>query len=117
MEASTGQTPDLSHLPAVLAMAADIAAIESRKSLTQKYRSIQSLQLTELQYKLLEGIDAEKIETARLGEIVSAFEALKKVEHMIEGKPTEIKGLVAYLVALEKEDVQMKEADVVEMES
>ena len=114
------QTPFLENLPEVLEMAATVASIGSKKPLIQKYRSVQSLQLTDVQAKLLRAITQDVIAEADLRAIVGAFKDLKTIEHLIDGKPTEIKGLVAYLVALEKEDVEretpfeFEEAEVVE---
>lgn len=103
------ETPNLANFPEVVEMAAAISAIESKRILVQKYRTVQSYQLTDLQLKLLSHIDESMISEAKLKDIVEAFKTLKTVEHMIEGKPTEIKGLVAYLVAIEKEDLERKD--------
>ena len=82
-----------------------IAELQNKQGLLLQYRNIQSLQLTELQYQILAAVTPDKIQEASLKDLMSAFKVLKGSEHLIEGKPTEIKGLVAYLVDIEKEEI------------
>ena len=86
-----------------------IADIQKKQGLLMQYRAIQSLQLTELQARVLESITPEKIADAPLRDLVVAFKILKDKELAIEGKPSEIKGLVAYLIELEKEEAALAE--------
>lgn len=86
-----------------------MADIQQKQGLLLQYRSLQSLQLTELQARILEAITPSKIEEAGLKDLVLAFKILKDKEQVIEGKPTEIKGLVAYLIKLEEEEVALNE--------
>ena len=96
-----------------------IAEVQSKQGLLLQYRLLQSLQLTELQARILEAITPEKIEQAGLKDLVLAFKILKDKEQVIEGKPTEIKGLVSYLIKLEEEEIALKEpvpeADITEI--
>lgn len=69
-----------------------------------KYRTFQSLQLTQIQARILDQITPEKIASATLSELVNAFKILKDKEQVIEGKPSEISGLVHYLIHMEKLD-------------
>lgn len=85
-------------------LAKKIADIGSKQGLLLKYRAIQSLQLTELQARVLEAITPEKIEEAPLRDLIMSYRILKDKELAVEGKPTEIKGLVAYLVEMEKQE-------------
>lgn len=86
-----------------------MADIQSKQGLLLQYRSLQSLQLTELQARILEAITPEKIEAADLKDLVLAFKILKDKEQVIEGKPSEIKGLVSYLIKIEEEEIALKE--------
>ena len=80
-----------------------IAELEHSKGILTKYRELQGLQLTSLQFRILESIAPEKIEGATLGELVSCFNVLKKSELAIQGKnPVRISGLVQYLLEMEK---------------
>jgi len=81
-----------------------LAKIQQKQGLLMKYRSLQSLQLTELQARVLEAITPEKIHEATLKDLVTCFKILKDKELNIEGKPSEIKGLVGYLIHMEKEE-------------
>jgi hypothetical protein len=83
---------------------ARIADIQQKQGLLLQYRSIQALQLTELQARVLEAITPEKIEEAPLRDLVASYKILKDKELNIEGKPSEIKGLVAHLIYLEKQE-------------
>lgn len=86
-----------------------IADVQKKQGLLLQYRSLQSLQLTELQARILEAITPEKIEEAGLKDLVLAFKILKDKEQVIEGKPSEIKGLVSYLIKLEEEEIALNE--------
>lgn len=90
-------------------LAKKIADIQTKQGLILKYRAIQSLQLTELQCKVLEAITPEKIDEAPLRDLVCAYKILKDKEQVIEGRPTEIKGLVAYLVEMEKRKIALED--------
>lgn len=75
---------------------------EGGKQLLQDYRSIQGLQLTALQVKILAALDDRKIREAPLRDLVNAFKVLKEKELLMDGKPTEIIGLAGYLQILEQ---------------
>lgn len=90
-----------------LTIASRIAKIQKEQGILLQYRSLQSLQLTELQARVLEAITTEKINEAPLRDLVVAFKILKDKELVLEGKPTDIKGLVAYLIELEKEEAAL----------
>ena len=84
--------------------------VRNKQGLLLKYRELQSLQLTSLQARILEAITPQKINEAPLRDLILAFKVLKDKEQIMEGKPTEIKGLVHYLLELEKQE------NIVEME-
>lgn len=86
-----------------------MADIQEKQGLLLQYRALQSLQLTELQARILEAITPEKIEDASMKDLVLAFKILKDKEQVIEGKPTEIKGLVSYLIKMEEEEMALTE--------
>lgn len=77
------------------------------------YRKVHSLALTEMQAKVLGAISDRKIQEASLRDLVGAYKVLKEKEHLVDGKPTEITGLVGYLVQLEKEEKEEKEKEIV----
>lgn len=87
---------------------ARIKDIQEKQGVLLQYRAIQSFQLTELQARVLEAITPEKINDAPLRDLVMSYKILKDKEQVIEGKPSEIKGLVAHLIYLEKQEAAMK---------
>ena len=89
-----------------------IADIQKKQGLLLQYRSIQSLQLTELQARVLEAITPEKINEAPLRDLVASYKILKDKELNIEGKPSEIKGLVAHLIYLEKQEAALTDGTI-----
>jgi len=93
-----------------------IADLQEKTGLLLKYRDIQNLHLTELQARVLEAITPEKIQLASLTELVTCFRILKDKELVSLGKPNEIKGLVGYLIQIEKEQA-IKDAPPVDVES
>lgn len=94
--------------------------LQKKQGLLLQYRSLQALQLTELQARVLEAVTPEKIEEASMKDLILAFKILKDKELVIDGKPSEIKGLISYLIEMEKEEaavekpipVDFKENDV-----
>ena len=84
-----------------------IADIQVKQGILIQYRALQSLQLTELQARVLEAITPEKIADAPLRDLVVCFKILKDKELVLDGKPSDIKGLVAYLIELEKQDAAL----------
>jgi len=98
-------------------LAKRIADLREKQGLLLKYRALQSLQLTELQCRVLEAITPEKIEEAPLRDLVLAYKVLKDKEQSIEGLPSDIKGLVGYLVELEKSklDSEASDADIIDV--
>ena len=83
-------------------LAKRMADIQAKHGILLKYRSIQTLQLTALQFSILEAITPEKIESASLLDFVKAFKILKQAELGIKGEPFKITGLVGYLTAIEE---------------
>lgn len=97
-----------------------ISLFENNTNVIEEYRSVQNLQLTSLQAKILENIDEDKMEDANLRELVSAYNILKNNERLEVGKPTEIHGLVGYLTYMEQKanitDIAQEEAIDAEFE-
>lgn len=100
---------------------ARIADIQSKQGVILQYRAIQNLQLTELQGRCLEAITPDKIEEAPLRDLIFAYKVLKDKELVVTGKPTELKGMMHYLIELEKQDdalateVSVEDADYEEV--
>lgn len=88
-------------------MARIIADVQAKQGIILKYRPLQSLQLTAIQARILDKITPEKIDMASLSDLVRAFAILKKSEMVLEGKPGEVKGLVALLVQMEREETAL----------
>lgn len=85
-----------------------IADLQLKQGVLLQYRAIQSLQLTELQARVLEAITPAKINEASLRDLVACYKILKDKELNIEGKPSEIKGLVAHLIHIERQEAALK---------
>lgn len=88
-------------------LAKRIAKIQEEQSILMQYRTLQSLELTALQSRILEQITPEKIEEASLRDLVLAFKILKDKELVVDGKPSEIKGLIGVLIEMEKEELAL----------
>lgn len=82
-----------------------VSELKAKQGILLEYKALQTLQLTELQAKLLAAITPDKIAEASLRDLVLAYKVLKDKELVGDGKPTEIKGLVAYLIELEKQEM------------
>ena len=86
-----------------------VAELQKKQGLLLKYRSIQALHLTELQLRVLEAITPEKINDASLRDLVASYKILKDKELNLEGKPSEIKGLVSHLIYIEKQEATLED--------
>jgi len=93
-----------------------IKELDQEKSEVTQYRTIQSIELTKIQSDILDNITPDKIANANLRDLVAAFKILKDKELALEGKPSEIKGLVGYLVEMEKEEFERRNPIAVEAE-
>lgn len=80
-----------------------ISELKNREGLLTKYRELQGLRLTGLQFRILESMTPERIKDASLPDLVRAFYVLFKAEGAIKGKDSKITGLVNYLMELERE--------------
>lgn len=76
----------------------DLAKLQS---VAEQYSKLQHVHLTSIQFQILNAITSKKIQDATLKDLVSAYKVLKDKELVSQGKPAEITGLVAYLVAIE----------------
>ena len=85
-----------------------MSEIRRKQGLLLKYRELQSLQLTDLQARILEHITPEKIEMASLRDLIMCFKILKDKELTVDGKPSEIRGLVHYLIEMEKQEAALE---------
>lgn len=91
-----------------------IAELKYEKGVLTKYRELQGLQLTELQFRILDAVTPEKVEQASLLELVRAFCVLDKTETAIRGKESfKFHGHLAdYLIELERlEKGDLKESN------
>ncbi len=98
-------------------LARRMADIQAKEGILLKYRSIQTLQLTELQVRVLEAITPEKIADASLLDLAKAFKILKYAELGLKGEPFKITGLLGYLLAIENEDKTGQQTSAVEASS
>jgi hypothetical protein len=69
--------------------------IQAKQGILLKYRSIQTLQLTELRFRVLEAMTPEKIANASLLELAKAFKILRDAELGLKGEPYKIKGTLS----------------------
>ena len=92
-----------------------IARYRTKQEPLIQYRGVQSLQLTDYQAKILERVTDDKIDEAPLRDLVLAFKVFKEKELLLEGKPSEIKGLIGYIVSMEQE--LKKEEEFIDVES
>ena len=91
-------------------LAKRMADLKAKQGVLLKYRSLQTLDLTSLQSRILDNITPEKMKEASLVELATAFKILKKAELGMEPDkgPGKISGLVGYLIQIEKEEMERK---------
>jgi len=83
-----------------------IADLKKAESNLLAYDKVAYLDIIGVQQRLVGGITDEKIADAPLGQIAQAYGVFNKASQLIQGKPTEIHGLMGYLLHLEKEDIE-----------
>ena len=84
-----------------------LAVLCHEKGILTKYRQLQSLQLTELQVRILEAVDSKNIEDAPLIDLLRAFHVHWKVEKSIQGKESfKVWGLLDHLLELDKYSIK-----------
>ena len=81
-----------------------IVDLKKKEGEILQYRTLQSLELTEIEAQILDAVTPDKIREASLRDLMAAFKILKDKELVMDGKPSEIRGLVGYLMHLEKEE-------------
>ncbi len=84
-----------------------ISNIQASHDVLMRYRALQPLQLTALQARVLSAITPEKIEGAELRDLVLCYKILKDKELVMDGKPSDIKGLVSYLIHIERQEMAL----------
>jgi DNA-binding XRE family transcriptional regulator len=64
------------------------------------------LDLISVQQRIIANVTDDKLAAAPLQHLASAYAQFGKMEQLIQGKPTEIHGLMGYLLHLEKEEIE-----------
>ena len=84
-------------------IASRIASLQQEQGVLLQYKQLEGLHLTKLRAKILEAITPDRIDAADLKDLVYAYKVLKGSE--IDEDPGKVKGLVAYLIEIEKRDL------------
>lgn len=90
---------------------AKIAELRRDESVLLAYNKNKYLDLIGVQQRILANVTDEKLAAAPLQHLATAYTNFNKAEQLIQGKPTEIHGLMGYLLKLEKEDIDKSQAD------
>jgi hypothetical protein len=85
---------------------ARIADLQREESALLAYDKCHYLDLIGVQQRLVAGVTDAKIEEAPLGQIAQAYGVFNRGSQLAQGRPTEIHGLMGYLMHLEKEDIE-----------
>lgn len=86
-------------------IATRIKDLQQEQGVLLQYKALEGLHLTKLRARILEQITPEKIESADLKDLVYAYKVLKGAE--LTEDTGQVKGLVAYLIQIEKEQVAL----------
>jgi hypothetical protein len=79
-----------------------LAELTNQKGILTKYRELQGLQLTELQFSILESFTMPKLEEASLVDLARCIGILDKAIVRIKGKESKVYNLLGYLLELER---------------
>ena len=92
-------------------ISAKIAELRKDESSLLAYDKNKYLDLIGVQQRILANVTDEKLAEAPVQHLASAYSNFGKMLQLDQGKPTEIVGLMGYLMKLEQEDIAKKEAD------
>lgn len=92
-----------------------IEELKREESGLLKYDKLHHLDLIGVKQRILANVTEDKLIEAPLGQLAQAYGIFGKMEQLIQGRPTEIHGLMGYLMHLEKEDIAGK-GEIVEGE-
>jgi hypothetical protein len=81
-----------------------IAELQKEESALLAYDKVHHLDLINVRQRLTSGVTDEKIAEAPLSSIAQAYGIFTKAHQLTTGRPTELVGLMGYLMRLEKED-------------
>jgi predicted transcriptional regulator len=93
-----------------------IEELKREESALLAYDKVHHLDLIGVKQRILANVTEDKLIEAPLGQLATAYGVFGKMEQLIQGRPTEIHGLMGYLMHLEKEDIASKGGEVVEGE-
>ena len=93
---------------------ARVETLQKQEASLLAYDKVHHLDLIAVQQKLITGVTDEKIAEAPLGQIAQAYGVFNKASQLAQGKPTEIHGLMGYLLHLEKEDIEKVTEEIVD---
>lgn len=96
-------------------IATRIKDLQQEQGVLLQYKALEGLHLTKLRARILEQITPEKIESADLKDLVYAYKVLKGAEFTED--TGQVKGLVAYLIQIEKEQVALINPVIGDMEN
>lgn len=91
-----------------------IRNLRKNESALLAYDKSHYLDLIRVKERLIAGMTDDKIAEAPLGQIAMAYGTVGKMEQLIQGRPTEIHGLMGYLMKIEQEDIKAKEIEPAE---
>jgi hypothetical protein len=84
-----------------------ISKVDKKRGLLLRYRDVHGLELTDLKAAILSEITSQKLADAPLKDLITAFKAVSDAELESEGGVKNVKGLVAYLLHIDKVEVTM----------
>lgn len=95
-----------------------VKELRSDESALLAYDKVHFLDLIRVKERLVANMTEQKMVEAHLGTLANAYGIIAKQEQLIQGRPTEIHGLMGYLMHIEALDREKRNAenDVVEGE-
>jgi predicted transcriptional regulator len=98
-------------------ISAKIAELRKDEASLLAYDKNKYLDLIGVQQRILANVTDEKLAEAPVQHLASAYSNFGKMLQLDQGKPTEIHGLMGYLMKLEQEDIAKREADNAETDA
>lgn len=89
-----------------------IEEIKKNERPLMAYDKVRHLDLISVQQRLIQGVTDEKIADAPLGQIAQAYGVFDKAKQLATGGPTEIQGLMGYLMVMEEEERKSTEEPI-----
>jgi hypothetical protein len=101
----------------VATLNAKLEQLRADETALMAYDKVHYLDLIQVKQRIIANVTDDKLQEAPLGQLAQAYSVFDKAQALVEGRPTEIHGLMGYLLHIEKEDMQQAAEEAAQCEA